>query len=315
MLTIRFRNFPDKKIYPHFSELIELSTGEKTYIIEDINKNVDLEITGPYGDINENYKTPLMKKLKRYGYIKFTNGGHLKRKELAVGIQPRKTAKKNIWFTGENQRPPQGKWDGYLSFDTNLPDDRCVYFPLWFITSTSLFESTKKSYWDGNVPSISELTDGRDFTKQKRLFASSFIGKSYAMRLHALEELAKIGKVDVFGESVRRKVQSPAKIANRYRFVMCFENDIYPGYVTEKPIEAYLSGAIPLYYGLDTSGFLNSSATINLVDFNSISEWGKRIVQVESNLKFYKEIYEKPILLKKPTLKDATKLISRILNY
>ena len=54
MLTIRFRNFPDKKIYLHFLELVELSTGEKPYIVEDINKNVDLEITGPYGDVDEN---------------------------------------------------------------------------------------------------------------------------------------------------------------------------------------------------------------------------------------------------------------------
>ena len=314
MLTIRFRNFPDKKIYPYFLELLELSTGERPYIVEDINKNVDLEITGPYGGVNEIYKTPLIKRLKRYGYIKFTNGGHLKRKDLAVGIQPLKTAKKNIWFTGENQRPPQGNWDGYLSFDTNLPDDRCVYFPLWFVTSTDLFESTKKSYWDGNVPTISELIDGREFTKQKRFFASSFIGKSYSMRLHALEGLAKIGKVDVFGESVRRKVQSPAKIADRYRFVMCFENDIYPGYITEKPIEAYLTGAIPLYYGLDSSGFLNSSATINLNDFKNIHDWINRIEQVENDLKLYQEIYEKPILLKKPTLRDAIKLINKILN-
>ena len=76
-------------------------------------------------------------------------------------------------------------------------------------------------------------------------------------------DLSKIKNVDVYGAAVRRPIADPSKIAPDYKFILCLENDLYPGYVTEKPFEAYLSGAIPLYYGLDNLGFLNQKSIIN----------------------------------------------------
>ena len=314
MIKIRFRNFPGDKSYGHFAELVELATGEKTIIISDTKINVDLEITGPYNSQSDNFKTPFSTRLRRFGYIVFTNGKHLARRDLAVGIKPLKSAKKNIWYTGENERPPQGDWDGYLTFDTNLPKDRCVYFPLWFLTSTDLFKSTTKSYWGGKVPTISELMEGRKYTPEKKKFAASFIGKNYSMRLHAIEALSQISSIDIFGESVRNQIKIPAKVAKKYKFIMCFENDIYPGYVTEKPIEAYIGDAIPLYYGLDVANYLNSKAIINLTNYNNLSEWKKYINDVKKSAFLYKKIYEEPILSKKPSLAPALKLIRKVLD-
>lgn len=314
MIKLRFRNFPNDKSYGHFSELVELATGEKTIIVSDTKIKVDLEITGPYNGISDNFKTPFSTRLKRLGYIVFTNGKHLARRDLATGIKPRKSAKKNIWYTGENERPPQGAWDGYLTFDTNLLKDRCVYFPLWFLTSTDLFKSTKKSYWGGEVPTINELMEGRKYKPEKKKFAASFIGKSYSMRLHAIETLSQINSVDIFGESVRHQIKIPAKVAKKYRFIMCFENDIYPGYVTEKPIEAYIGNAIPLYYGLDTLNYLNSNAMINLIHYNNLLEWKNYINELEKSASLYKKVFEEPILTKKPSLDSALMLIRRVLG-
>ena len=315
MITIRFRDFPDEKSYKYFIELIEIATGESVSVCKNIRKNVDLEVTGPYGGDSNSYKTPLAKKIKRLGYISLTNGRHLSLRSLTTGIQPTKSARKNIWYSGENVRPPQGNWDGYLGFDTNLPANRSVYFPLWFLTSTNLFKSTTETYWGNKVPNISELTEGRKFIHKRKKFTVSFIGRSYSMRLHALEALSKIGKVDVFGEAARNQIKSPAIIAHKYRYVMCFENDAYPGYVTEKPIEAYLTGAIPLYYGLDPEKYLNSNAIVNLADFKNITEWVEEIYKIDNKNSIFKEIYEQPILLKKPTLNDALTLVRKVLEY
>ena len=314
MIKIRFRDFPDKNLNPQFIELIELATGQKVKVLETISANVDLEITGPYGGNSDSYKTPLSKRMKRLGYLSFTNGRHLARRDLAVGVQPRKNAKKSIWYTGENERPPQGEWDGYLSFDTNLPRERSVYFPLWFLTSTNLFRSTNKTYWGSSVPSLSELMDGRKLKVRNKKFVSAFIGKSYPMRLHAIEYLSQINKVDIFGSSVRSMVKTPADIAKNYRYVLCFENDIYPGYITEKPFEAYFAGTIPLYYGLDIQMYLNPKAVINLLDFTDFELWINYIKELENNTNIYKKIYEQPILLKQPSLNHVINLIRRVLE-
>lgn len=319
MLTVSFRYMGEStEVLPHqgyeglrqhFKELIEMATSEKVKLVTNNAKNIDLEITGPYMPSSNEINTPLFKKIVRAGFVTFTRGKHLSRKSLAVGIQPSKFAKKNIWFTGENSRPPQGTWDGYLSFDTNLDSNRSVYFPAWYWTSTNLFNSTKKTYWGNDVPTIDQLLQGREFKRKKRKFCVSFIGKAYPMRLHALEVLAGIKAVDVYGSSVRNIVNTPYTVASKYNYVLCFENDIYPGYITEKPFEAYLSSAIPLYNGFDQLMYLNPKAIINLFDFQNLNEWSEFISQVENDIALYKKIYEQPLLIKRPSLEPALNLI------
>lgn len=301
-------------LYQHFKELVEIATLEKVEIVGPSSKFIDLEITGPYAPSSDEVKTPFIKKVLRGGFVTFTKGKHLSRRDLAVGVQPSKKAKKNIWFTGENIRPPQGMWDGYFSYDTNLSSDRSVYFPAWFWTSTNLFNSTKKTYWGNDVPTIDQLLQHREFDYKKKKFCVSFIGKTYPLRLHALEALSKIKSVDVYGNSTRKIVQTPYIIAKKYNYILCFENDIYPGYVTEKPFEAYISGAIPLYNGFDKLGYLNTRASINLFEFNDLSSWSQYILEVENDISLYRSIYEQPLLNKRPSLDLAINLIKNLLK-
>jgi hypothetical protein len=99
-----------------------------------------------------------------------------------------------------------------------------------------------------------------------------------------------------------------------YRFVLCFENDIYPGYVTEKPFEAYLAGTVPLYYGYDVMKYLNPKAVLNFLEYKYFESWICYIKELENDTKLYKKIYEQPILLKKPNLDDVLDLIRRVLE-
>jgi hypothetical protein len=314
MLTIRFKDLPRDGIWDCFAELIRLSSGQEVEVVQDFETVVDLEITGPYGGTSDDYKTPFGKRVARFGYVTFTKGRHLKSRKLATGVQPSKRARKNFWFSGENVRPPQGDWDLYLGFDNNLDSSRSVYFPLWFLTSTNLFKCVKKSYWGFEIPTIQQLLEPRDFEYKKKKFAAAFLGKSYPMRLHAIEALSRISDVDVYGNAARRPVADPSKVATNYNFVLCLENDVYPGYVTEKPFEAYLSGAIPLYYGIDNLGFLNEKSMINLMSYPNMADWAKRVREVSENIDEYKFIYEQPLLQKLPTLDVAIAKIQHILK-
>jgi hypothetical protein len=314
MLVIRFRNLPNDISRDWLCELTTLASQETLSVTEDIKSKVDLEFTGPYGGESDDYKTPFLKRLQRFGYIKITKGHHLSNPKLSAGLQPRKNATKNIWFSGENQRPPQGEWDGYFSFDSKLNKSKNVYLPLWMLTSTNLMKSTKKTFWEQEVPQISDLLKKRELNSPRKNFCCSFIGKTYAMRLHALQELSKISPIDVFGQSVRNVRRSPGKDARLYKFCLCFENDIYPGYVTEKPFEAYIAGTVPLYFGYDIEGYLNPKAMINLLEFSDITEWAKYVKKVHSDEKLYKRHFEQPILQRKPDLSDAIKLIRKILD-
>jgi hypothetical protein len=76
-----------------------------------------------------------------------------------------------------------------------------------------------------------------------------------------------------------------------YRFNICFENKLYPGYYTEKPIHAKVAGCIPLYYAdKDINKDFNSNCFINLSDFNSVEEYTEYILKVENTPSLFNEI-------------------------
>ncbi len=301
-IYIRFRDFPKDESRVFFKRLLELACNANVQVQEDKQVNVDVEITGPYNSDSDAIKTPILKRVSRGIIAKASYGAHISLRNLSVGLSPNPKAKYNIWYTGENQRPPYGNWDGYLSFETKLMKERNFYLPLWWLTSTDLMGEMDKSYWGSPTPTIEKLMQSRTLEKPKKKFVCAFVGKLYRSRLHAIEYLREIGKVDVFGESVHRKVESPADIARDYKFTLCFENDLYPGYVTEKAIEAYLAGTIPLYDGIDSESYFNSTAMLNLQDYSTMQNWLDQISKLHDNEEVYSKVYERPFLNRAPDL-------------
>ena len=45
------------------------------------------------------------------------------------------------------------------------------------------------------------------------------------------------------------RAENKQETLREYNFVIAFENSDYPGYITEKIIEAFKAGAVPLYWG------------------------------------------------------------------
>lgn len=49
--------------------------------------------------------------------------------------------------------------------------------------------------------------------------------------------------------SARGAVTSKRAVLQRYRFCICYENASYPGYLTEKMLDAMFAGSVPIYQG------------------------------------------------------------------
>jgi hypothetical protein len=59
-------------------------------------------------------------------------------------------------------------------------------------------------------------------------------------------------------------------VMSNYRFAICFENISYPGYVTEKIIDCFVAGVIPVYLGApDIADFIPSNLFIDASKFKS----------------------------------------------
>jgi hypothetical protein len=70
-----------------------------------------------------------------------------------------------------------------------------------------------------------------------------------AQRLHAWKGVDSAGRIDNnVGYLAPRGLEFLSWIA-QYRYMLCLENSRAPGYITEKPYQAWLSGSVPIYDG------------------------------------------------------------------
>lgn len=87
------------------------------------------------------------------------------------------------------------------------------------------------------------------------------------------------------------------ELINKYKnhkFVMAFENKKKEGYITEKIINAFYSGAIPIYWGsYNIKDFFNEKAFINVSDFKNFNECIDYILNLTD--KEREEIVNQPI--------------------
>jgi hypothetical protein len=88
-----------------------------------------------------------------------------------------------------------------------------------------------------------------------------------------IDSLKSLGEIDVFGKAVSNPISYKDQVARDYKFIVCFENDLFPGYVTEKLIDAYKCGAIPIYWGdFGKDSNFNKESFFNLRDFDSVAD-------------------------------------------
>lgn len=225
--------------------------------------------------------------------------------------QPGKHPK--IWYTAENIRPPFGQgFDYFLSFDQDTFEGKNIYFPLFYSELLFRLEDPDRELgiqkFDPQV-----LTQPRNISINRPGFVCAFINNPEPQRLRAIKELGKYGQVDVFGKLTGNPVSTKLEVAKNYKYMLCFENDLYPGYITEKLLDAYLCGTVPLYWGLlGNEPYINRSSFINAADFQSISEFASYVANLSDQE--FMDVQAAPLLKAVPSLNAARKIFEEALK-
>ena len=207
-----------------------------------------------------------------------------------------------IWYTSENIRPPyQKNINLTLSFDQDSYGGKNLYLPLW-----QLHLNHQKNFGRplnpnsalGRDISLEDILLKRSLERTSlsdRKFACVFLANPQPTRLRLIDELSKYGQVDVFGLHSGKPVVNKYEVASKYNFTICPENDLFPGYVTEKLLDAYVCETVPLYWGdLGADKKINRKAHLNLRDYDSIEDFAKKTASI--TFEEYRELYEQPFL-------------------
>jgi Glycosyltransferase family 10 (fucosyltransferase) C-term len=303
MLKVRFKNFwpgfiPEESL---FYFCLNKSSLSKLEIVRDERKKVDIEFESVY-PVFSNFKQ-LGDRLKlQVG--KMTLDFYEERYNLRINRESNGLARRRIWYTPENLRAPHGVYDLTIGFDPTDLNLMNLYFPFWMY---------RLDWGLGNKlteisPKPIELLKKRAFiTKPKKACAFSSTRNLNRLRLYSI--IDNIMELDLYGSAFGKRVDSKLGVASDYLFQICPENSLSLGYVTEKLIEAWFTGNIPVWQGLHHQHIFNPKAYVDVTGLNS-SQISNILLGMSEN-----EIqarFSEPILLFEPSLNslmDSLRLV------
>lgn len=213
-----------------------------------------------------------------------------------------------IFYTGENVRTDWNLCDYGIDFDFMEFGRRHLYIPLLTLGDTHTdFDLALKKH-------IREKPESRE------RFCAFMVtnGGGHPLRGEVFERLNAYKKVDSGGKwrnNIGMRIEGgPGDIKKHewlkhYKFHLCFENSSSPGYVTEKIIQAFSAGCVPIYWGDPTlcdpayaryRPVFNPKSFINAHDFTSLDELCAEVARLDNDDRAFQAMLCEPMLLNDP---------------
>jgi len=136
-----------------------------------------------------------------------------------------------------------------------------LHFPIYFEAIASLYIPFSQKRL------LALIAGNKNAPVWKAILVKFFFGSEvrliYPVRKNLVARLATKKIIDLYGKgwdsdkdgavraAYKGLVASDGKLStlSKYKFTLCFENAIFPGYVTEKIFDALLAGSVPIYLG------------------------------------------------------------------
>jgi hypothetical protein len=200
------------------------------------------------------------------------------------GMQWKEFEGPRVFFTGENLVPDPRFFDASLSFQST--EGTNCYFPLYRIY--------------GDYPAcFQERTASFEDWKQKKSIATVVSNAAANFRVRIFQKLSRDIGVDSGGRAfnnVGGPVAHKVTFLRNYKCSLAFENTSVPGYTTEKLIESYAAGTVPIYWGDPLAGSVFNKASFLSIrdgaDYRRLLGETRRILD---DFDAYKSVYEQPL--------------------
>lgn len=190
-----------------------------------------------------------------------------------------------ILYTGENQRPDFMLCDFAFSFDYSSRN-RNYRLPLYAL-------------WGDLTALINRQVNAREVLSRKEKFCCFVVSNGGCeIRNDFFNNLSKYKQVDSGGKylnNIGAPITNKSEFIRKYKFVISFENESYPGYTTEKVYEPLLEHCVPIYWGnpLVEKDF-NTNSFINCHDYPSFKEVINKIIEIDNDDEKYMQYINEP---------------------
>jgi hypothetical protein len=188
-----------------------------------------------------------------------------------------------IYVGGECVSPNFNISDYALTFDQLEFGDRYHWFPL-----IKIYETAYANLARPRLATDTVLAQNRDFCA----YVMSNTSNSAPERIEIFDKLSAYKQVHSGGRwrnNVGGPIQDKLAFQSKHKFVIAFENQCYPGYLTEKFAEAAHAGAIPIYWGDPNIGnYLNTKAFINCHEYPTLDAAIAEVIAIDQDPVRYK---------------------------
>ncbi len=150
-----------------------------------------------------------------------------------------------IFITGENVTPDFNLCDYALGFDYLQFGDRYMRYPIFL--------------WRGYQEEFQRLIENRrmDDAPEKRDFCSFVVSNNKYASPFRIELFQKLNEYRAVASGGRlynnigkpNGVEDKTAFLQQYKFHLAVENVSYEGYMTEKIMDAFFAGTVPIYWG------------------------------------------------------------------
>ena len=242
---------------------------------------------------------------------------------LASTARVRKHQPLRLFQTGESVRHNHINADFSLSFDLAIQQPNHLRFPYWWELVDWSYEGItgNQNPRFGELLSLDALSQplGYGFLNRPRRAAmiTSHLLEPRATLLSAVRQFIPVdGYGKYFQPQIANHHQSSftkRDLLRQYAFNLCPENQLYPGYYTEKIPEAFLAGCLPLTWAdSNVHCDFNPKALINLAPMtaNNFASLG----EILNNRSTLQELSEQPLLTHQPSLEPVKSFVREIIR-
>ena len=133
-------------------------------------------------------------------------------------------------------------------------------------------------------------------------------------RLDFIKKLSEYKKVDMggnYGNNIGKSVKNKIEFLSSYKFSISMENSNGDGYLSEKIIESFIAGTIPIYYGdYMVDEYINPKVYILIKGENDINDKIEYIKKIDNDNKLYLSILKERIFIN-DNYKDIIKKVEK----
>lgn len=212
-----------------------------------------------------------------------------------------------IFWTGENQAPDFNLCDYALGFDYIDFGDRYLRLPLWVLYSKDTALMTTKHL----QPSLLAKDSFCSF-----VYSNSNASPERGEMLEALNGYKTVNSGGRYKNNVGGPVADKLAFQQKHKFAIAFENASHEGYTTEKLVQAFAAGTVPIYWGDPRVGeTFNEDAFINCLHYPDWEAVVKRVKEIDEDDALWLKMVQTPALREADTVEKLLDSIDQFLQH